>query len=131
MSQIPMMTLIIPLWALDIGATAFWIGMAIAMRAVLAMFFSIQAGAIMDRLGTRRVTLTLGLLGTVLVLLYPVVPSIAGMLVLQVVVGFLHLTCWIGAQALVGRMTKGEPTLMGRFSFLATLGNFLGPVLAG
>ncbi len=131
LSQIPMMTLIIPLWALDIGATAFWIGMAIAMRAVLAMFFSIQAGAIMDRLGTRRVTLTLGLLGTVLVLLYPVVPSIAGMLVLQVVVGFLHLTCWIGAQALVGRMTKGEPTLMGRFSFLATLGNFLGPVLAG
>ena len=43
-----MMTLIVPLWALDIGATAFWIGMAIAMRAVLAMFFSIQAGAIMD-----------------------------------------------------------------------------------
>ena len=27
-----MMTLIIPLWALDIGASAFWIGMAIAMR---------------------------------------------------------------------------------------------------
>ena len=131
LSQIPMMTLIIPLWALDIGASAFWIGMAIAMRAVLAMFFSIQTGAIMDRLGTRRVTLTLGTLGTLLVLLYPLIPSVTGMLALQVIVGFLHLTCWIGAQALVGRMTNGEPALMGRFSFLATLGNFLGPFLAG
>ena len=131
LSQIPMMTLIIPLWALDIGATAFWIGMAIAMRAVLAMFFSIQTGAIMDRLGTRRVTLTLGVMATLLVLLYPLVPSVTGVIILQIVVGFLHLTCWIGAQALVGRMTKGEPALMGRFSFLATLGNFLGPFLAG
>ncbi|PPR09893.1 MAG: hypothetical protein CFH41_02276 [Alphaproteobacteria bacterium MarineAlpha11_Bin1] len=131
LSQIPMMTLIIPLWALDIGASAFWIGMAIAARAFLAMFFSIQTGAIMDRLGTRRVTLTLGALGTILVLIYPLVPSITGMILLQVVVGFLHLTCWIGAQALVGRVTRGEPSLMGRFTFLATLGNFLGPFMAG
>lgn len=64
-------------------------------------------------------------------LLYPLVPSVGGILSLQVIVGFLHLTCWIGAQALVGRMTKGAPEMMGRFSFLATLGNFLGPLLAG
>ena len=94
-----MMTLIIPLWALDIGASAFWIGMAIAMRAVLAMFFSIQTGAIMDRLGTRRVTLTLGTLGTLLVLLYPLIPSVTGMLALQVIVGFLHLTWKMCARA--------------------------------
>jgi DHA1 family multidrug resistance protein-like MFS transporter len=131
LSQIPMMTLIVPLWALDIGASAFWIGMAIAMRALLAMAFSIQAGAIMDRLGTRRVTLWLGVGAAALVPIYPLFPSVAGILVLQVVVGFLHLTCWIGAQALVGRLTKGDPALMGRFTFLATLGNFLGPFLAG
>ncbi len=131
LSQIPMMTLIVPLWALDVGASAFWIGMAIAMRALLAMVFSIQAGAIMDRLGTRRVTLWLGVGGAAMVPIYPLFPSVAGILLLQVVVGFLHLTCWIGAQALVGRLTKGDPALMGRFTFLATLGNFLGPFLAG
>jgi len=131
LSQIPMMTLIVPLWALDIGATAFWIGMAIAMRALLAMVFSIQTGAIMDRLGARRVSIALGLVGAALVPLYPLVPTVGGVLALQVIVGFLHLTCWIGAQALVGRMTKGAPEMMGRFSFLATLGNFLGPLLAG
>jgi MFS family permease len=131
LSQIPMMTLIVPLWALDIGATAFWIGMAIAMRALLAMVFSIQTGAIMDRLGARRVSIALGLIGAALVPLYPLVPTVGGILTLQVIVGFLHLTCWIGAQALVGRMTKGAPEMMGRFSFLATLGNFLGPLLAG
>ncbi len=126
-----MMTLLVPLWALDIGASAFWIGMAIAMRALMAMFFSIQTGAIMDRLGARRVTMALGVTGSALVLLYPLFPTIGGILVLQVIVGFLHLTCWIGAQALVGRMTEGAPEMMGRFSFLATLGNFLGPFLAG
>lgn len=131
LSQIPMMTLIVPLWALDIGASAFWIGMAIAMRALLAMVFSIQTGAIMDRLGARRVSIALGLVGMALVPLYPLVPTVGGVLALQVIVGFLHLTCWIGAQALVGRMTKGAPEMMGRFSFLATLGNFLGPFLAG
>ena len=50
---------------------------------------------------------------------------------MQVIVGFLHLACWIGAQALVGQLTRGAPDLMGRFTFLATLGNFLGPLLAG
>lgn len=131
LSQIPMMTLIVPLWALDNGASAFWIGMAIAMRALLAMVFSIQTGAVMDRLGARRVTMALGIGSALLVLLYPFFPTIGGILVLQVLVGFLHLTCWIGAQAMVGRMTKGAPEMMGRFSFLATLGNFLGPFLAG
>lgn len=58
-----MMTLIVPLWALDIGASAFWIGMAIAMRALLAMVFSIQTGAVMDRLGARKVSITFGLIG--------------------------------------------------------------------
>lgn len=131
LSQIPMMTLIVPLWALDIGASAFWIGMAIAMRAALAMVFSIQTGAVMDRLGARKVSITLGTIGALLVPLYPLLPSIGGMISLQIVVGFLHLTCWIGAQALVGRLTAGAPEMMGRFSFLATLGNFLGPLLAG
>jgi MFS family permease len=85
----------------------------------------------MDRLGARRVSIALGLIGAALVPLYPLMPSVGGILTLQVIVGFLHLTCWIGAQALVGRMTKGAPEMMGRFSFLATFGNFLGPLLAG
>jgi MFS family permease len=126
-----MMTLIVPLWALDLGASAFWIGMAISARALLAMLFAIQTGAVMDRLGARRVTMVIAILSGVLVMAYPLVPTISGMLWMQVLVGFLHLACWIGAQALVGRMTKGAPDMMGRFTFLTTLGNFLGPLMAG
>lgn len=126
-----MMTLIVPLWALDIGATAFWIGMAIAARALLAMLFAIQTGAVMDRLGARRVTTAIAVMAGLLVMIYPLVPSVGGILGMQVIVGFLHLACWIGAQALVGQLTRGAPALMGRFTFLATLGNFLGPFLAG
>ena len=131
LSQIPMMTLLVPLWASEIGAGAFWIGMAIASRAILAMFLSIQAGAIMDRLGVARVTLLLATAAGLLTLLYPFFPDIGSLLILQAVVGFLHVCCWIGAQAMVGSMTGGDPGLMGRFTFLTTLGNFLGPLLAG
>ena len=126
-----MMTLIVPLWALDIGASAFWIGMAIAARALLAMIFAIQTGAVMDRLGARRVTFVLTVIAGALVMAYPLVPSIGGILGMQIIVGFLHLACWIGAQALVGRLTKGAPDMMGQFTFLTTLGNFLGPLMAG
>lgn len=125
------MTLIVPLWALDIGASAFWIGMAIAARALLAMIFAIQTGAVMDRLGARRVTIGMASMACVLVMLYPLLPTIGGIMVMQVIVGFLHLACWIGAQALVGRLTRGAPDMMGQFTFLTTLGNFLGPLMAG
>lgn len=125
------MTLIVPLWALDIGASAFWIGMAIAARALLAMIFAIQTGAVMDRLGARRVTTALAVTAGVLVMVYPLVPTIGGILGMQTIVGFLHLACWIGAQALVGRLTRGAPDMMGQFTFLTTLGNFLGPLMAG
>lgn len=125
------MTLIVPLWALDIGASAFWIGMAIAARALLAMLFAIQTGAVMDRLGARHVTTAIAAMGGILVMAYPLVPSIGGILGMQIVVGFLHLACWIGAQALVGQLTRGAPDMMGQFTFLTTLGNFLGPLLAG
>ncbi len=66
LSQIPMMTLIVPLWAADIGAGPLWIGIAVSLRAALAMVFSIQAGALMDRLGTARVCSVLGVAAALL-----------------------------------------------------------------
>lgn len=131
LSQIPMMTLIVPLWAADIGAGPLWIGIAVSLRAALAMFFSIQAGALMDRLGTARVCGALGVAAALLALAYPLWPSIAGLLLLQTVLGFLHVTCWIGAQAMIGTLAGGNPGTMGRFTFVTTLGTFLGPLLVG
>ena len=85
----------------------------------------------MDRLGTGRVCTVLGIAAAVLTLAYPLWPSIGGLLALQTLVGFLHVTCWIGAQAMIGTLAGGNPGAMGRFTFVTTLGTFLGPLLVG
>src|SRR6266403_5479599 len=48
---------LIPLYGLSLGMSAGAIGMLVGARSLLAVFLSIHAGVLMDRFGTRRVTL--------------------------------------------------------------------------
>ena len=48
---------LIPLYALSLGMSASKIGMLVGGRSLLAVFLSIHVGVLMDRFGTRRVTL--------------------------------------------------------------------------
>src|SRR5467141_3201588 len=48
---------LIPLYALSLGMSAGEVGMLVGGRSLLAVFLSIHVGVLMDRLGTRRVTL--------------------------------------------------------------------------
>src|ERR1700730_4074184 len=48
---------LIPLYGLRLGMSAGAIGMLVGARSLLAVFLSIHVGVLMDRLGTRRVTL--------------------------------------------------------------------------
>jgi nitrate/nitrite transporter NarK len=48
---------LIPLYGLSLGMSAGQIGMLVGARSLLAVFLSIHVGVLMDRLGTRRVTL--------------------------------------------------------------------------
>src|SRR3979490_3416904 len=48
---------LIPLYALSLGMSAGEIGLLVGGRSLLAVFLSIHVGVLMDRLGTRRVTL--------------------------------------------------------------------------
>ena len=52
---VPMMTVAVPLWALEIGATPFMIGLVLGARAALSVVLSIPGGALMDRLGINRI----------------------------------------------------------------------------
>src|SRR5260370_9923877 len=47
----------IPLYGLSLGMNASAIGTLVGARSLLAVFLSIHVGVLMDRLGTRRVTL--------------------------------------------------------------------------
>ena len=52
-----MLKVIIPLWAIELNFTAAEIGIAIGLSALLPFLLSIHGGVLMDRLGTRRVTM--------------------------------------------------------------------------
>ena len=122
---------ILPLWALYIGASPFMIGIVIGSWHFLMALLSIHGGALMDRLGTRRVVLWLGALAAISPLLFPVLPWIWAAIILQMIGGLASNYGWMGAQAQIGQVMKGSPIYAGRLSFAVRGGQMLGPPLAG
>ena len=57
MGYVDFYTFLIPLYGLSLGLNASEIGILVGGRSILALFLSIHIGVLMDRLGTRRVTL--------------------------------------------------------------------------
>ncbi len=137
---LPMVQLIVPLWCLvSLGMSATMIGIAAGARSFLAAIFSIHSGAVLDRLGVRRMMIWCTVTGIILTLFYPLVPMITSMAMLQLtlivflqlVTGFLHTIGWIGCQTQLGQLTKGSPKHMGRFTSVSNFANFFTPPLAG
>lgn len=124
-------SVIIPLWAVSLGASPVMIGIIIGARHVLTMVFSIHGGALMDRLGTRRVLVAVGLIGAILPLMVPLTPLIATTIVIQMIAGFSSTFGWMGAQAQVGEIMKGSAVHAGRMSFVLRFAQLGGPPAAG
>ena len=128
---VPMTTVAVPLWALDIGATPLMIGLVLGARAALSVVLSIPGGALMDRLGINRIAAAAAVATAMLFPLYPALPSVAALILLQLLTGFAQALVWMAAQAHIGRINRDDPGLMGRFSFVSTSGNLVAPVLCG
>lgn len=130
-SLVPIVTVAVPLWALELGATPATIGLAVGARAMLPVLLSIHGGVLIDRFGPRRVMLIAALVTLALAPLYPSLPAVAALIGLQLLHGMAQAMVWIAAQTEVGRLTRGDPGLIGRFAFVTQLGHFLMPVAAG
>lgn len=126
-----MATVVLPLWLLSLEPSPLLIGVALGSRYALLTLFSIHSGALMDRIGTRRVLLIFGIVGVGLHLAYPALPSIVGFILLQMMAGLAGAMGWIGSQTLVGQLMEGRPTYTGRLSFSLRLGAFVGPPIVG
>ena len=63
--------LIVPLWIVTLEPTPFVIGLVIGGRHFLALLLTIHGGALMDRLGTRRVMLVTACIAFASPLVYP------------------------------------------------------------
>jgi len=130
-SQTALIAVVLPLWLLYLDASPVMIGLALGSYNLLPFFFSVHGGALMDRLGARRVMIAFALVGALTPLLYPVLPFIWAVFALQMIGGLTSTMGWVGAQTLVGQLMKGSPVHAGRFTSISVLGNMVGPPMVG
>jgi MFS family permease len=122
---------LIPLYGLSLGMNASKIGMLVGARSLLAVFLSIHVGVLMDRFGTRRVTLFFVWTAMALAPVFPLLRSFWPLLLLQIVNGGALQFAWSGSQTLIAQLTEGEAEYLGRFSFFARFGTTAAPMIAG
>lgn len=121
----------IPLWLAALGMEPFLIGMIVGIRYLGPLLFSIQGGALMDRLGTRRVMIIFSAIASVVPLLYPQAGWLPFVLCLQLVGGLSESICWSGAQTLTNQVFKGATLHSGRMIAATRIGTLVGPPFAG
>ena len=126
-----MLSVIMPLWALELGSSPFVIGLIISSRQILVITMAVHSGALLDRFGPRIVILVMGCIGAFTMAFFPIFPFLAVIIVLQMISGFAETTTWIGAQTLVGRLLGGRSVYAGRMTAVARVGGFIGPWVTG
>ena len=131
MGYVDFYTFLIPLYGLSLGLDAGEIGMLVGGRSLVAMFLSIHIGVLMDRFGTRAVTLFFVWTAMAMAPVFPLLPWFWPLLVLQLVNGAAVSFAWSGAQTLIAQLAEGDAGAIGRFSFFARIGTTTAPILAG
>jgi len=131
MGQAEMLTMVVPLWAVLQGASPAQIGALVSARSLLTLFLAIHGGALMDRLGVRRVMLFFAAATASLAALYPWLPWFPLMILMQMLIGFAANMSWIGAQTIISQISGGDPEKIGIFSFWTRIGNITAPLIMG
>ncbi len=130
-SMTHMISVVLPLWVLSFEDSALVIGIVIGVRQVLPVLFAIHGGALMDRLGIRRVMIVFAVIGAIVPFLFPLFPFISAVIVLQMLSGISAAMGWIGTQAHIGAAMKASPTYAGRMTVCNRFGALAGPPLIG
>jgi MFS family permease len=131
MGYVDFYTFLMPLYALSLGFDAGEVGILVGARSIVAMFLSIHIGVLMDRFGTRKVTLFFVWTSMILAPVFPLVPWFRSLLLLQLITGAAVSFSWSGAQTLIAQVAEGEARYLGRFTFFARLGSTTAPLLGG
>jgi MFS family permease len=128
---VPMTAVIVPLYALGIGASPAEVGIIMAMRSLLPFLLAIPGGAMVDRFGVRFVVTRLAFACAILSLVYPFTTSVFHLVLLQLVFGVCQSFCWIGVQTGIGKTYRGDPVVTSHLGFWSMGGTFFGPFIIG
>ena len=124
-------TMILALWVVMIDPSPLMVGIMIGSRQILPVLFSIHGGALMDRLGIRKIMIGFATIGAVTPFLFPVFPFFSAIVILQMLTGIAMAIGWIGTQAQFGVLMKGHPVYAGRVTFFNRFSTLAGPPVAG
>lgn len=121
------------LYALDLGARAFDIGLLLATYGLFALILAVYAGRVADRYGVLT-PIVVGLACTVAGIALPFFwPSLPAVFLSAAVSGTGFLFVQVGMQTLVGSLAGGTARTnnINMYALTVSLADFLGPVVAG
>jgi MFS family permease len=121
------------LYAIELGADSFAIGVLVSLYALFPLLFAIYAGKLIDRVGARLPMLA-GSSGLLLGIILPVaVPGLPALYFTALLLGSSFMFFFVAVQGVTGAV--GEPEDRGRNYSLLSVGfsiaSFLGPLIAG
>ncbi|MBT5047710.1 MAG: MFS transporter [Rhodospirillaceae bacterium] len=129
-----MMVVVVPVFVISLDLSYLLAGIILGCRPILSLIFSIHAGALMDRIGSRRVMIFFATVGILAPLMYPLSPWVGwlGLLVVaQMLAGLADSMGWLGAQTLIGQHMKGRTKYSGRLSATIRIGHAIAPIMVG
>nr|WP_309098899.1 MFS transporter [Fredinandcohnia onubensis] len=124
---------IISLYATDLGATTFDIGLLTAVYAFFPLIFAIHAGRIADKIGDKLPVLV-GLLGIGTGMAIPYYfPSLISLYISQLIVGVSTIFITVSLQNLLGNISNenNRDRYYSYFGMSVAFGSMIGPVIAG
>jgi sugar phosphate permease len=131
-NSVAMMTKVVfALWAVHLSMGPGEFGIAVAASALMPFLLSIHGGALMDRLGPRRVTMAYVVTTALAMPLYPILPFYWAIITLQLITGLTANMGWVGAQTLICNLSAGKTTIISRFSVAGKIGTLAAPVAVG
>ena len=121
------------LFALELGATQFHIGILIAVYSVFPMLLALYAGKLSDRLGV-RLPMIAGSLGLAFGLTLPYfAASLIGLFASAALIGASHVFYNVSVQNLIGKLGAPEDRTrnFSNYALMMSVGSFFGPLIAG
>lgn len=124
---------LVSLFAIELGAPQFYIGILVALYSLFPMLLALYAGKLSDRLGV-RLPMIMGSAGLALGLALPYFfPVLMALYVSAVLIGGSHVFYNVSVQNLVGTLsgTDDRTRNFTNYGLVMAIGGFLGPLIAG
>lgn len=124
---------LISLFAIELGASQFLIGVLIALYSLFPVLLALHAGKLSDRLGVRG-PMIIGSLGLAGGLTVPFLSnSLVALCLSAVLIGVFHMMYNVSVQNLVGSLGGPEARTrnFSNYALAMAIGSFIGPMSAG